>query len=416
LLLQYLPKRKTTKCGLGSLPLSTDRVKASQQAFLLLCGLMSEQLGADTSTAQAPSVESLGNAPMSARRNSIIYEKRGWCLKKSKTEKSWARAHHSHRYFVSRGHALSYYERQVESGAPTSGLRGVIDLREVRRIRPSADPSAPEHAIDLVLQGRTYVLVPQPASADEQRAWVKIWACVLPAEAIAPELLQPPGSTLSASRNGTMASCGTIASCSGSALLASCSVGAAGSSPLASCGGLGSARLGAIDVSEAGGAAGGGGAEAEPQVIMKGYLMKMPVKGKKRTSIMGNLQVASWKRRYFLLRAGMLQWFRDDPGADGEVRSASSRGSAPRTRPGAHDFPIASPRSLCLLPVFPARRQSADPEHLPRLSRSRALASPHRHAASPRRLAPLTVPHLAHGAVPRRPPHHFRDNRRERAW
>ena len=56
---------------------------------------------------------------------------------------------------------------------------------------------------------------------------------------------------------------------------------------------------------------------------MKGYLMKMPVKGKKRSSLVGNLQsqMASWKRRYFLLRHGMLQWFRDDPGADGEVRA-----------------------------------------------------------------------------------------------
>jgi hypothetical protein len=90
-------------------------------------------------------------------------ERRGWFLKKSKSDKSWSQVHHrcavwcqlerrmppssaardgvllrllSHRYVVCRGHALSYYDGKVES-LQAAGLRGVVDLREVRRLRPS---------------------------------------------------------------------------------------------------------------------------------------------------------------------------------------------------------------------------------------------------------------------------------------
>ena len=45
--------------------------------------------------------------PRASIGGTVLLEKRGWCLKKSKTDKSWARAHHTPRYFVSRGHALS---------------------------------------------------------------------------------------------------------------------------------------------------------------------------------------------------------------------------------------------------------------------------------------------------------------------
>ena len=69
----------------------------------------------------------------------------GWLLKKSKTDRPWSKAHHSHRYFVSRGHALCYYEAMVDSHAPANGLRGVIDLRQLKRLRPTgASACAPE--------------------------------------------------------------------------------------------------------------------------------------------------------------------------------------------------------------------------------------------------------------------------------
>ena len=66
--------------------------------------------------------------------------KSGWLIKKAKSEKPWAKVHHSHRYFVSRSHALFYYDRKPTEGeAQSSGLSGVIDLREVKRLRPSPD-------------------------------------------------------------------------------------------------------------------------------------------------------------------------------------------------------------------------------------------------------------------------------------
>ena len=66
-------------------------------------------------------------------------ERRGWFLKKAKTSSSWAKAHHSHRYFVALGHALSYYDGMADSPQASAALRGVIDLREVKRVRPSGE-------------------------------------------------------------------------------------------------------------------------------------------------------------------------------------------------------------------------------------------------------------------------------------
>ena len=265
--------------------------------------------------------------PRASIGGTVLLERSGWCLKKSKSDRSWAKAHHSHRYFVSRGHALCYYERQ----APTpqeGGLKGVIDLREVKRIRPSADPTAPELALDLVMSGRTYVLVPQPATAAERLAWIRTWAPNLHAEAIAPELWDEDGGEArklanlqeqtpstpplfsSSSSGGTSNRSSLSSSAPGRPAAAATSESAAGGS------------------GDAGGEAGGEAtprsssfAWPAPKVLMKGYLQKMPVRSDRRrafsaVSLLGDL--APWKRRYFLLRQGMLQWFSDDPGADGE--------------------------------------------------------------------------------------------------
>lgn len=235
-----------------------------------------------------------------SRRVSLVAEKRGWCLKKAKTTAPWAKAHHSPRYFVCKGHALCYYERQ----APTpqeGGLKGVVDLREVKRVRPSADPTAPEHALDLVLQGRTYVLVPQPPSADEVGAWVRAWAPMLQKDAIAPELWNaspserplPPRLCDESPSTSCMAAPTTASSSSSS-------------SAFHGDGG------GSNDRCMSG---------ASPKALMKGYLLKMPMRSEKRRSFSASALLgdfAAWKRRYFVLQEGVLQYFADDPGAGGE--------------------------------------------------------------------------------------------------
>ena len=114
----------------------------------------------------------------------------GWCLKKSKTSRPWARAHHSHRFFVSRGYALSYFEHDSGKG-DGAHLLGVIDLREVLRIRPTADATAPEHAIDVVLRKRTYTTLPQPPSIATRRGWALHWAATISPNLIDPALLAP---------------------------------------------------------------------------------------------------------------------------------------------------------------------------------------------------------------------------------
>jgi len=206
-------------------------------------------------------------------------ERRGWFLKKSKSDKPWSQVHHSHRYVVCRGHALSYYDGKVES-LQAAGLRGVVDLREVRRLRPSADATAPEHALDLVLAGRTYVLVPQPATLEERQAWVSVWAQTLPVDAIAPALR--PGNSFTAV-----------------------------DAPASGASAMDVDRFGAYEV---------------PRVLMQGYMFKLPVRGGHRSTMsdLGGLlagsglpELAGWKRRFFLLRSGLLQWYRDDP-ANGE--------------------------------------------------------------------------------------------------
>ena len=111
--------------------------------------------------------------------------RKGWLLKKSATKKDWAKAPHSNRYFVSRGHAVSYFDRKADSGTETMGLRGVINMREVLQLRsPSADVTAPNLAIDIVLKTRTYPLVPQPPTVAERDAWLDLWRKVVPEAAL----------------------------------------------------------------------------------------------------------------------------------------------------------------------------------------------------------------------------------------
>ena len=131
-------------------------------------------------------VETPKPSPTTARRAAQGQAMRkGWLLKKSATKKEWAKAPHSNRYFVSRGHAVSYFDRKAESGSETLGLRGVINMREVLQLRcPSADVTAPALAFDIVLKARTYTLVPQPATAVERDAWLDLWRKVVPEAAL----------------------------------------------------------------------------------------------------------------------------------------------------------------------------------------------------------------------------------------
>lgn len=264
-----------------------------------------------------------------------LSERRGWCLKKGKSDKPWSKAHHSHRYFVSRSHALCYFERAASSDSELGGQRllGIIDLREVVWIRPSADDTAPTHALDIVLaKGRTYTLVPQPATLAEVTAWVRVWAGVLRAGAIAPDLRQEAGlpeepSALRDAMYGSVASSlsanrSLFASITGLRFLGSSS-GARNS--------VCSVAEEEEDEAEPEAAAVARSSMAldaschPPEVIRQGYMHKLPVKSDFRRGLSGGLSAllpfsekTAWRRRYFQLRPSMLQWYRDDPGAGGE--------------------------------------------------------------------------------------------------
>ena len=287
--------------------------------------------------------------PRASIGGTVLLEKRGWCLKKSKTDKSWARAHHTPRYFVSRGHALSYYERQAPK-PQDGGLKGVINLREVKQVRPSTDPTAPDFALDLFLQGRTYVLVPQPATFQERLAWVLTWKPILSADVLDAELLNEDeaaarprpkpeasstvGGSLSSLFSGKSRSSCCSTSCGSLISQYSANYGSSSMSgvPEALAGASASADSGA-SAKAAGGADSGASAKSDQvedgrplppsRVLMQGFLQKMPVRSDRRRSFSaGNLlgDFASWKRRYFVLRVGTLQWFADDPANDGEQR------------------------------------------------------------------------------------------------
>lgn len=247
---------------------------------------------------------------MRTPRASLTVERRGWMLKKAKTDRSWQKAHHSHRYFVSRGHVLSYYERQVHdmSAASSSGLRGVIDLREVKTLRPCTDTTAPAFALDIVLSGRTYVVVPQPATAEELNLWIQNWRHVLRMDVIEPKLLDinehDASAPMDISEATTNGGGGGGGAATPTAAAASPRGLPAGGDQTASS----SSSLSATDGS----------------ALLQGFLLKMPLrsKGGSRTSFMSasNLlgDLASWKRRYMVLRRGMIQWYRDDPAGEGE--------------------------------------------------------------------------------------------------
>ena len=229
----------------------------------------------------------------------------GWCLKKSKTGKVWDQAHHSHRYFLCQGAVLSYHEGNP-SNKGSSQVQGVIDLRQVKSVRASVDKTAPDFAIDMCLPKRTYVLVPQPATAEERAKWISTWMQQLHGDIIAPEL-RAEASALLDHGAGVLAD-------QPSALAAS---GVRNSQPFAGPGGPSTSQQPA----GSGMASGSASVCPPPRVLMQGFMQKQPAKHSGQHSISAKAifaDLSGWKRRYFLLRPGTLQWFRDDPSADGE--------------------------------------------------------------------------------------------------
>ena len=237
----------------------------------------------------------------------------GWCLKKAKSQSPWDRTHNSLRYFVSRGHALSYFEG--DPNRKQAVVRGVIDLRQVKRVRPSVDKSAPELAIDMVVSaGRTYVIVPQPATAEERAKWISVWMVQLQGEGvIAPELRAEAGALLGqGARTTADQPPPALAVASSPGCQHPANSAAAGSST---------------------GAGGSASAWPTPRVLQQGFLHKQPVKHSGQSSMSAKAllsDLSGWKRRYLLLRPGTLQWFRDDPAADGEFLGVLRLG--PETR------------------------------------------------------------------------------------
>jgi hypothetical protein len=272
--------------------------------------------------ASSGSCEELDAAPSQRRpRNSISGgpSKRGWCLKKGKTDRPWGKAHHSHRYFVSRGHALCYFERAGDESSELGGQRllGLIDLREVLRVRRSADATAPEHAIDLVMRSRTYVLVPQPASAEEVIAWVRVWSHSMRANVVAPELRAEAGLEVTSCRAST---CGCASISRLSMRGAACGESSGSQESMAPLPEGSTAALpeGSAELAD-GAAAALGGAWLSPDVLLQGSLLKMPVAREARWSLPNVLgELTSWRRRYFQLRRGMIQWYKEDPAVGGE--------------------------------------------------------------------------------------------------
>ncbi len=268
----------------------------------------------------------------SATPSEPVLEKRGWCLKKGKSDKPWSKASHNTRFFVSRSHALCYFEREAAADSELGGSRllGLIDLREVVRVRPSEDPTAPTHALDIVTRSRTYTIVPQPPTIDEVSQWVRVWASMLRPGGVAPELRQEAGLPEEAARHSMYGSMTEGRSSRRNSFFGS----VVGRNSLHGSGPLGTVADAAEAEAEAVGGGGGGVAEGEADsdgagtddVILHGFLSKMPVKSEHRkgslTSGLGALmqlgELTAWRRRYCQLRPGVLQWYRDDPGVGGE--------------------------------------------------------------------------------------------------
>jgi len=194
--------------------------------------------------------------------------------KKSKTEKPWDRATHSRRFFVSRGHIVSYFERPLPSSREGGErLCGVINLREAIALRPTADRTAPANAFDLVLKARTYTLVPFPDTADERDAWLLMWSSVVPALGISSIASDAP--TASGAHTTAVAA---------------------------------SVREGDDEPSSAS----AGHARTVSPGLLEGYLLKKPVSG---SQLFADMQ---WRRRFFILRRDAIEWYKE--GKDDEGR------------------------------------------------------------------------------------------------
>ena len=88
---------------------------------------------------------------------------------------------------MSQGAALCYYDKSRDDKGE-GALCGLIDLRELVRLRHSEDDSAPEFALDIVTRERMYTVVPQPATERERDAWLTLWVHEVPMAALSPDL------------------------------------------------------------------------------------------------------------------------------------------------------------------------------------------------------------------------------------
>jgi hypothetical protein len=131
------------------------------------------------------------------QRGCALGERHGWFLKKSKTSRPWAKAAHSRRWFVSCGPIVTYFEKPATNDHGGEKLRGVIDLREALLLKATVDETAPDFALDIMVKGgRTYTIVPQPATTCERAAWMQLWV-----PSLKPELV--PRALLALSYSGT---------------------------------------------------------------------------------------------------------------------------------------------------------------------------------------------------------------------
>ena len=117
-------------------------------------------------------------------------ERSGWVRKKpsSHAKTAWRNAPIQKRYITSLGTHVSYYAKSFEKGAKPPKPNGSFDLRRVTSIRlcTQSDPSAPDNAIDLVVDGHHIAI--DFGYLDERNAWLQMWGNAIPAGVMPPEL------------------------------------------------------------------------------------------------------------------------------------------------------------------------------------------------------------------------------------
>ena len=92
------------------------------------------------------------------------------------------------RFYVTKGFRVDYYDKALQPGQESKiKPKGTFDLRDVAMLRPPEDATAPQWALEVIVDDHGFVL--DFGYRGERDMWLRIWCNAIESAAVLPELL-----------------------------------------------------------------------------------------------------------------------------------------------------------------------------------------------------------------------------------